>query len=240
MKSADRPPADPVVTGLLDVRTRLAEACFRARRDPRDVRLVAVSKTQPASAVIRAADAGQLLFGENRVQEALVKQGQVDRVVEWHLIGALQRNKARHAVGAFALIHAVDSVNVLAEIDRRAAASGIRQAILLQVRLGGEPSKSGVDPADLPALVEAALGCSAVELRGLMTIPPPADEPDQARRWFSRLRELRDAAGSRTGARLDELSMGMTADFEIAIEEGATLVRVGAAIFGARDNRAFA
>ncbi len=196
--------------------------------------LVAVSKTKPAELINQAVAAGHHVFGENRVQEAIAKQPDVVGPVEWHLVGALQRNKARHAVGAFALLHGVDSVRLLAEIDRRAASAGIRQALLVQVRLGDEPTKSGVDPAELDALVDAAVASEHVELRGLMTIPPPASEPESSRVWFTRLRELRDAQADRIDSPLPELSMGMTDDFEVAVEEGATLVRVGTAIFGAR------
>ena len=234
MRSADPPPADTIVAALAAVLARIDDACARARRNPGDVRLVAVSKTQPANVVRRAAAAGQTLFGENRVQEALAKQTEVDRPLEWHLVGPLQRNKARHAIGSFALLHAVDGVRLLREIDRRASASGLRQAVLLQVRLGDEDSKSGVDPSELPSLVDAALECVAVDLRGLMTIPPPVDDPQDARHWFARLRELRDTERARSGAELPDLSMGMSGDFEVAVEEGATLVRVGTAIFGAR------
>jgi len=234
MTCADPPAADPIASALAAVRARIEAACVRVGRDPRGVTLVAVSKTKPASDVVRAHDAGQTLFGENRVQEALSKQAEVDRPVEWHLVGALQRNKARHAVGAFSLLHGVDNEKLLVEIDRRAAAEGVRQAVLVQVRLGGEEAKSGIDAAALPGLIDAALACESVDLRGLMTIPPPADRPEDARRWFSALRELRDVEAARTGAPLPDLSMGMTGDFEVAVEEGATLVRVGTAIFGAR------
>jgi pyridoxal phosphate enzyme (YggS family) len=234
MTSADPPPADPLAVALAAVRARIEAACARVGRDPGGVTLVAVSKTQPAAVVVRAADAGQTLFGENRVQEALAKQAAVDREVEWHLVGALQRNKARQAVGAFSLLHGVDNEKLLSEIDRRASAAGIRQAVLLQVRIGGEQAKSGIDPAGLPGLVDTALNCRSVDLGGLMTIPPPATRPEDGRPWFSALRELRDAERGRTGARLAHLSMGMTGDFEVAVEEGATLVRVGTAIFGPR------
>ncbi len=235
MKSADRPPVDPIAAALAAVRSRIESACSRSGRDPGTVTLVAVSKTQSAAAVAQAADAGHRVFGENRVQEALAKRADVDRDVEWHLVGALQRNKARHVVGAFALLHGIDDSRLLSEIDRRAAAGGIRQSLLLQVRLGDESSKSGVDPAGLSALIDEAVGLDHVELRGLMTIPPPVEQPEHAREWFARLRELRDVEAARTGIELPELSMGMTGDFEVAVEEGATLVRVGTAIFGRRD-----
>jgi len=234
MKSADRPPAEPIAAAVAAVRIRIEAACARCGRDPGGVTLVAVSKTKPAADVVQAVDAGQTVFGENRVQEALAKQAEVDRDVAWHLVGALQRNKARHAVGAFALLHGIDDSKLLREIDRRAAARGIRQAVLLQVRLGDESSKSGVDPVDLPALIDDAARLDHVELRGLMTIPPPVERAEQARPWFVRLRELRDAEAVRTDLDLFDLSMGMTGDFEVAVEEGATLVRVGTAIFGAR------
>jgi len=234
MTCVERPPADPIAAALREVRGRIVAACDRSGRDADQVRLVAVSKTQPAEIVTRAAAAGQTLFGENRVQEALAKQQQVAHAIEWHLIGALQRNKARHAVGAFSLLHGVGDERLLIEIDRRAAAAGLRQAVLLQVRLGGERSKAGVDPADLPALVERALVLPAIDRSGLMTIPPPVAESGEARRWFAGLHDLREAQASRTGAPLTELSMGMSADFEVAVEEGATLVRVGTAIFGGR------
>ena len=156
MKSAERPPADPIAAALAAVRSRIKAACARSGRDLRTVTLVAVSKTKSAADVVRATDAGHSVFGENRVQEALAKQAEVDRDVEWHLVGALQRNKARHAVGAFTLLHGVDDSKLLVEIDRRAAAKGIRQPLLLQVCIGDESSKSGVDPAGLSALVDHA------------------------------------------------------------------------------------
>ncbi|TDI48590.1 MAG: YggS family pyridoxal phosphate-dependent enzyme [Acidobacteria bacterium] len=234
MKSVDRPPADPIAAALAAVRSRIEGACARCGRDLRTVTLVAVSKTKPAADVVRANDAGHSVFGENRVQEALAKQAEVDRDVEWHLVGALQRNKARHAVGAFKLLHGVDDSKLLVEIDRRAAAKGLRQPLLLQVRLGNESSKSGIDPADLSALVDEAVRLDHIELRGLMTIPPPVEQPEHARHGFARLRELRDAEAARSGVELPELSMGMSGDFEVAVEEGATLVRIGTAIFGAR------
>ncbi len=225
---------DPIAAALRAVRSRIEKACARVGRDPAGVTLVAVSKTKPAELINQAVAAGHHVFGENRVQEAIAKQPDVVGPVEWHLVGALQRNKARHAVGAFDLLHGVDSVRLLAEIDRRAASAGIRQALLVQVRLGDEPTKSGVDPAELDALVDAAVASEHVELRGLMTIPPPAPDPESSRVWFARLRELRDAQADRIDSPLPELSMGMTDDFEVAVEEGATLVRVGTAIFGAR------
>jgi pyridoxal phosphate enzyme (YggS family) len=219
---------------LAAVRERIAAACGRAGREPSDVTLIAVSKTFPADAVRAMMDAGQTVFGENRVQEALTKIDAVGPGPAWHLIGSLQRNKARHVVGRFALIHAVDSATLAAELDRRATGAGVVQPVLIQVRQGGETTKSGVDAPDLPALVDDLAGRPGLDLHGLMTIPPPADVPEDNRGWFAELRALRDREASRTGLALPHLSMGMTDDFEVAVEEGATLVRVGRALFGER------
>jgi len=219
---------------LEQVQRRIGEACRRARRDRADVRLVAVSKTHPAELVREALALGQTLFGENRVQEALTKIPAVGAGARWHLIGHLQRNKARHAVGAFELIHGVDNERLAAEIDRRAGAAGLRQPVLAQVNLGGEATKSGATADGLFALVETIAALPHLELRGLMAIPPPVERAEESRPHFATLRELRDEAALRLGQELPELSMGMTDDFEVAIEEGATLVRVGRAIFGER------
>ena len=221
-------------SALRSVGECIEQACRRAARDPASVKLVAVSKTIPAERVRELLGHGQRRFGENRVQEALAKIPDVGAGAEWHLIGPLQRNKARHVVGAFELIHGVDNPKLAAELDRRSAAAGLRQAILVQLNLAGESSKSGIDAAGLPGLLEEILRMEHLELRGLMTIPPPAERPEEARRWFAQLRELRDRAADETGRPLPDLSMGMTDDFEIAVEEGATLVRVGRALFGER------
>ncbi len=218
---------------LAAVQERVARACERAGRDPGDVRLIAVSKTFPAERVREALAAGQRVFGENRVQEALGKLDEIEGA-EWHLIGPLQRNKARHAVGRFHRIHAVDNEALAVELDKRARAAGVRQALLLQVNEAGEASKAGVTPAALPALVERVLELDALDLRGLMTIPPRAESPEDNRRWFAGLRQLRDRAAAAAGRELPELSMGMTGDFEVAVEEGATWIRVGRALFGER------
>jgi pyridoxal phosphate enzyme (YggS family) len=223
------------VSGLAAVRRRIEEACARAGREAGAVRLVAVSKSFPAERVRKLLDAGHTLFGENRVQEALAKIEAVGPGASWHLVGPLQRNKARHAVGAFELIHAVDGEKLAAEIDRRAAAMGVRQQVLLQLNLAEERTKAGVRRADLAALADAVARLEHVDLRGLMTIPPAPEQSGQSRRWFAELRELRDALAARLGRELPELSMGMTDDFEVAVEEGATLVRVGRAIFGERE-----
>lgn len=220
--------------GLEAVRQRIEQACRRSRRDPATVRLVAVSKTFAADRVRELLDGGHRLFGENRVQEALAKIAEVGPGAVWHLVGTLQRNKARHAVGVFELIHSVDGLKLAAELNRRAAAVGCRQAVLVQVNLAGETTKSGVAEEGLWPLVEAVAGSERLDLRGLMILPPPVERAEQSRPLFARLRELRDAAAARLGRPLPELSMGMTDDFEVAIEEGSTLVRVGRALFGER------
>lgn len=232
-------PSLPDVTASLDsVRRRLAAAAHRVNRLPSDITLVVVTKTFGPDLVRAAAAAGQRVFGENRVQEALAKRDALsDLPLDWHLIGHLQTNKVRKAVGAFGLIHGVDSHELLEKINRVAGDVGVKQRILLQVDLAGETTKSGVPEAGLPALVQAAVEAPHVDLAGLMTIPPRPDEPESSRPWFARLRQLRDSLVVQgvPADRLKDLSMGMSGDFEIAIEEGATIVRVGSAIFGARD-----
>ncbi len=216
------------------VRERIASACFRAGRAPGEVRVVAVTKTVPAERVRALYACGHDLFGENRVQEAAAKIPEVGPGARWHLVGHLQRNKARHAVRLFELIHSLDAVGLAQELARRAAALGKRQRVLVQVNVAREATKQGVSEEALPELVEAILGLEALELRGLMTIPPPPEIAEDSRRWFARLRELRDRTAERFGVALPELSMGMSDDLEVAVEEGATLVRLGRALFGER------
>jgi pyridoxal phosphate enzyme (YggS family) len=218
----------------LAVLERIEAACARAGRRPGDVTLVAVSKTVPVARIRELLEEGQVAFGENRVQEALAKIPEVGRGARWHLVGHLQRNKARHAVGAFEMIHSVDDLDLARELDRRAAAKGLVQPVLVEVNVAGEASKHGAAPEEVPALLEGIAGLAGLDLRGLMTVPPPVGRAEDARGWFASLRELRDAGEQRTGRRLPELSMGMTDDFEVAVEEGATLVRVGRALFGER------
>jgi pyridoxal phosphate enzyme (YggS family) len=223
-----------IATALQEVRGRIESSCSRAGRRAGEVRLVAVSKTVGTDRIRRLLDCGHDLLGENRVQEALEKIPVLGPAVRWHLVGHLQRNKARHAVGLFELLHGVDSEKLAVEIDRRAALAGIRQAILLQVNLAREETKSGVDETGLHPLLDTVCALPHLDLRGLMTIPPPAETPERSRKWFARLREVRERCAERSGLVLAELSMGMTDDFEVAIEEGATLVRIGRAIFGER------
>jgi PLP dependent protein len=219
---------------LRDVQGRIAGACARAGRPDGSVRLVAVSKTVPVSVVRDAIAAGQFLFGENRVQEALEKIAGVGPKARWHLVGHLQKNKAKHAAGAFELIHGVDGRELAVELDRRSAERGATQPVLVQANLAGEGNKHGAGEDGLVPLLETVAGLPHLDLRGLMIIPPPSGDPESARPWFRRLRELRDLAAARLRRPLPELSMGMSDDFEVAIEEGATLIRVGRAIFGER------
>ena len=223
-----------ISAAFASVRARVVAASVRARRDPASVRIVAVSKAFPAATVRELVACGHLLFGENRVQEALPKIDEVGPGVTWHLVGHLQTNKVKDAVGRFELCHSVDSDRLAREIDRRAAERGLRQAVLVQVNLSREATKSGVAEVEALPLVETIVALAHVDLRGLMTIPPPVEHAEESRPWFARLRELRDRAVARIGRPLDELSMGMTDDFEVAVEEGATLIRVGRAIFGER------
>ncbi len=221
---------------LDDVRDRIAAAAGRAGRTPASVRLIAVSKTFSAEHVRVAAAAGQLDFGENKVQEAHQKISALgDLPLRWHLIGHLQSNKARKAGGLFDVIHSIDGAALLEPLDKAARDAGRQVDLLIQVDLAGERTKHGVTPDSLRALVEAASHWSALRVVGLMLLPPAGD-PDDARPYFARLRALRDDL-VRQGvppAALAELSMGMSHDFEVAIAEGATMVRVGTAIFGER------
>jgi pyridoxal phosphate enzyme (YggS family) len=222
---------------LADVRARIAAAAQSVGRDPSSVRLIAVSKTFPIDAVREAFQAGQLDFGENRVQEALQKiRATADLLIRWHLLGHLQTNKARKAAPSFAVIQSVDSVDLLERIDRAAEESGQAPELLIQVDLAGEATKFGVPPGEVPRLFDAAAAARAARVTGLMTLPPAPETPEDARPHFRRLRDLRDGwlASGVPASMLRELSMGMSGDFEVAVQEGATMVRVGTAIFGSR------
>jgi hypothetical protein len=222
---------------LAHIRERIADAAGRAGRSPDDVRLIAVSKTHPIEAIRAAAEAGQRDFGENKVQEALQKIAHsTDNRLKWHLIGHLQSNKARKAAAAANAIHAIDSVDLLKRVDQAASDAGHTVDVLIQVDLALEDTKFGAPVTEVPAIAHAASNCTGARLVGLMLLPPLAENPEDARPWFARLRALRDQL-IETGVpaeRLRELSMGMSHDFEVAIEEGATMVRVGTAIFGTR------
>jgi len=231
-------PLDTSIRANLDsVRDRIRRAAGRAGREPTSVRLVAISKTFGPDHVRAAAAAGQVDFGENRVQEALQKIEQTAELrIRWHLVGHLQSNKARKAVPAFAAIHSVDGLELVERLDRAAAELGAAPDVLIQVDLAQEPTKFGAPPDEARRLVQAAAACRAVRLVGLMLLPPWLDDVEAVRPYFARLRRLRDelvAAGT-PAAMLRELSMGMSHDVEIAVEEGATIVRVGTAIFGGR------
>jgi pyridoxal phosphate enzyme (YggS family) len=226
-------------TRLDEVRARIARAAGRAGRDPASVRLVAVSKTFPAELVRAAAGLGQIDFGENKVQEALEKMDQTaDLPIRWHLVGHLQSNKAKKA-GRFDVIHSVDSAALVSRLDEAAQAAQKTIELLVQVDLAGEATKHGAQEDDVAGVCEATRSLAAVRLVGLMLLPPAVDDPEAARPFFRRLREVRERLVARGVApsTLHHLSMGMSHDFEVAVEEGATLVRVGTAIFGGRSVR---
>lgn len=231
-----------IADNLADVRRRVAEAARRAGRSPDEVTLVAVSKTFGPDAVREAWTAGQRDFGENKVQEALQKiAATADRQIRWHLIGHLQSNKARRAAGAFACIHSIDSLDLIEKLDAAASSSTppATPEVLIQVDLAGETTKFGVPEKDAERCVRAAVEAKSLRLAGLMLMPPWNDDQEQTRPWFRRLRELRDRMvhDGIPSTALRHLSMGMSHDFEAAIEEGSTLVRVGTAIFGQRQAR---
>ena len=224
---------------MLDIRENLEKvqqaverACRRSSRKPDDVLVIAVSKTVEIERIKLATEAGVKALGENRVQEAKDKVGVLGRLVPWHLIGSLQTNKAKDAVQLFDWIHSVDREELARELDRRAHQAERRVRVLVQVNIGLEPQKGGVQPGELKPLLDAITGCRNLDVGGLMCIPPATESAEASRMFFRRLRELRDAAG------LEHCSMGMSGDFEVAIEEGATMVRVGTAIFGPRTPRA--
>lgn len=224
-----------IAQNLQAVRERMARAAMAAGRDPAGVRLVAVSKMHSAAEVAQALAAGQTLFGENYAQEAQAKIATVGPGARWHFIGHLQSNKARLAAGLFDMIESVHSLKLAQALDRHCQETGKRLPVLLQVNLGGEAQKSGCHPHEAPALAFALAALPGLELKGLMTMPPFYDDPDQARPIFAALRRLaRSLAPDLPPGSMDELSMGMSGDFEAAIAEGSTLVRVGTAIFGQR------
>jgi PLP dependent protein len=229
---------------LAAVQARISAACARGNRSPGDIVLVGVSKTHPAAAVAAAWRAGLRIFGENRVQEAVAKSRELAAFLEtppeWHLIGPLQSNKVRLALELFRTIHSIDRPSIAAAVDREAGARGLRLTGFLEVNVGAEASKHGFLPADLAAAARPLADLRHLRIAGLMAIPPQSENPEDSRRWFIRLRELRDELGARPewAARWEGtggwLSMGMSHDFEVAVEEGATIVRVGTAIFGSR------
>ena len=223
------------VAGNLErVQAEIADAAKKSGRAVDDIELVAISKTHEAEKVRAAFDAGQQLFGESRVQEARAKIPLLPSAAHWHFVGRLQRNKIRHALPLFELFHSVDSLELARDMDRIADEEGLRPRILLEVNVAGEGSKIGFGPETLRAQMETLLELPRLTIEGLMTIPPLAPEAESSRKYFVMLRELRDDFAAQFELSLPHLSMGMTGDFVVAIEEGATLVRVGTAIFGKR------
>ncbi len=225
---------DDIAANLARVQERIAEAAQKSGRAPDDIELVAVTKTHPAEKVQAAVEAGQTLFGESRVQEARAKIPLLPSRLRWHFIGHLQKNKIRHALPLFELFHGVDSLALAQDMERIAAEAGMRPRVLLEVNMAGEASKHGFAPEALRRDLEALLSLGRLTIEGLMTIPPLAPEAEASRHFFIALRELRDQLQTEFGVGLPQLSMGMSGDYPVAIEEGATIVRVGTAIFGRR------
>lgn len=228
-----------IAEAIRKVQAQIIEAAIKSGRAPADIKLVAVSKTVEVPDVMEAMRGGAVIFGENRVQEAQKKMMSdelrvMNNKIEWHLIGNLQKNKVRTAVQLFDLIHSIDSAALADEVNRQAGKIGKKQRVLVQVKLSDEATKHGVDENRLMELLGKTAGMEYLKLEGLMTMPPYFEDPEQARPYFRRLRKLAVKAKEK-GFTLNELSMGMSNDFEVAIEEGATLVRVGTAIFGERD-----
>lgn len=223
---------------LKTIRERMTAAARKAGRDAGEVQLLAVSKTQPVELIREAMAAGQFLFGENRVQEVLAKQPLLPAEARWHLIGPLQSNKIRKILPLVDAIHSMDSLSIAKDINRIAGELGLHPKVLLEINVGGEASKHGFEPEAARRELEALYGLDRLCIEGLMCIPPFAEDTEKSRPYFVTLRELRDALEKQGGAPLPQLSMGMSHDFEVAIEEGATVVRVGTAIFGDRKPRA--
>lgn len=223
-----------IAENLKSIRERIAKAALSAGRAADSVRLLAVSKTFPVEDVLTAYQAGQLIFGENKVQEGLMKAPLLPSEIEWHLIGPLQRNKVRKALSVFHWIHSVDSLKLAQYMEDVAAELGVRPKVLFEVHVGGEESKFGFEESELEDSWEAISQMKNLQPQGLMCIPPPVETPEAARPYFAQLRILRDRLRARGAHELPELSMGMSHDFEAAIQEGATMVRVGTSIFGGR------
>jgi pyridoxal phosphate enzyme (YggS family) len=225
---------DHLADRLLRIQEEIAAAAVASGRQADAVELIAISKTHPASAVREAWEAGQRVFGESKVQEALGKIPEVHGNARWHFIGHLQSNKIRKALPAFELFHGIDSGSLAREMDRIAGELGLRARVLLEVNVAGEATKFGFDPAALEQEMESLLALRHVDVEGLMAIPPAVETPDDARPFFVRLRELRDRLAVAAGIPLPTLSMGMSGDYLAAIAEGSTMVRIGTAIFGSR------
>jgi hypothetical protein len=228
----------PFAERLDAIAETISAAAHRARRDPASIELVAVSKTHPPEAVLDALDAGHTLFGESRVQEARAKIPLIPGRARWHFIGHLQKNKIRHALAlAFELYHGVDSLALAQDLDRIAADAGVFPNILLEINVAGESTKFGFPPARIEAEIEPLLALDRLNILGLMCLPPPVPRAEDARKYFAALRTLRDHLQETFHLSLPHLSMGMSGDFPVAIEEGATLVRIGTALFGERSGK---
>ena len=226
-----------ILDNLERVREQIAQAAAKAGRNLKDVELVAISKTHPAQKVREAVEAGQALFGESRVQEARAKIPELSSNIRWHFVGHLQKNKVRQALPLFEMIHSVDSLTLAQDVNRIAEEEGLYPRVLLEVNVAGEGSKFGFAPVHLREQMEILLALPRLSIEGLMCIPPLAVESEASRNFFMQLRKLRDSLEKEFSMKLPQLSMGMTQDFPIGIEEGATLVRVGTAIFGERSKK---
>ena len=228
-----------IAQNIRRIQERIAEAAEACGRAPGEIALLAISKTFPSEAILQAAEAGLHQFGENRVQEAEAKILHFRELLklEWHLVGHLQSNKARSAVDLFSMIHSVDRLSLAEALSQEANKQGKILPVLIQVNISGEESKSGINPQETLQLLERIAGLQHLSVQGLMTMPPWFEDPENARPYFNALRKLREELANKKihGVSLQELSMGMSGDFEVAIEEGATLVRVGTAIFGPRN-----
>src|SRR6266481_429984 len=223
-----------IAENLEHVRAQIADAAEKKGRSSDDIELVAISKTHDAEKVHEAYEAGQILFGESRVQEARGKIPELPSAIRWHFVGHLQKNKIRHALPLFEMIHSVDSLALAQEMNRIAQEEGLHPCLLLEVNVAGEGSKFGFAPDKLREQMEELLALARLSIEGLMCIPPLAVESEDSRKFFVQVRELRDSLEKEFNVKLPQLSMGMTQDFPIGIDEGATLVRVGTAIFGER------
>jgi pyridoxal phosphate enzyme (YggS family) len=226
-----------IADNLASIQERISKAALRAGRDPAAIRLVAVSKTMSTESIQEAIATGVTILGENYVQEARNKIARIGKQVTWHFIGHLQSNKAKYAVDLFSMVHSIDRLSLAEDLEKEANKQGKILPVLIQVNISGEESKSGIDPQETLQLIERIAGLQHLSVKGLMTMPPWFEDPENARPYFIALRKLREELANKKipGVSLQELSMGMSGDFEVAIEEGATLVRIGTAIFGPRN-----